>query len=99
MLCAECEKNLIEKPFKFCIHWSITLCAECGQCTGYSCIFSSAHITCGSIMASDVRREAMKTGLGEEESAIEIEKRETSEEKRTRLLNSFILRELEYATC
>ena len=25
----ECEqKNPIEKPFKFCIHWSVTLCAE-----------------------------------------------------------------------
>ena len=42
------------------------------------CICSSAHITCGSIMASN-----SKPGL-EEESAIEIEKRETSEEKHTR---------------
>ena len=86
-MCAECEqKNPIEKPFKFCIRRSITLYAECEQYTGYSCICSSAHITCGSIMVSDVRREAMKTGLGEEESAIEIEKRETSKERRTRFI-------------
>ena len=46
-------------------------------------------------MVSHVR--PMKTGL-EEESAIEIEKRETSE-GRTRLLSSFNLCELESATC
>jgi len=45
-------------------------------------------------MVSYVR--PMKTGL--EESAIEIEKRETSE-GRTRLLSSFNLCELESATC
>ena len=32
MLCAECgQKNLIEKPFKFCIRQSVTLCMVCGQ--------------------------------------------------------------------
>ena len=43
----------------------------------------------------------MKTGLGEEESTIGIEKRETSEERRTRFvkLDSFNLCELESATC
>ena len=41
----------------------------------------------------------MKTGSGEE-SAIEIEKRETSEERCTRFVNSFNLCELERsATC
>ena len=62
-LCAECEqKNPIEKPFKFCIHRSVTLCAECERYTRYSMnkesIHSSAHITRGSIMVSDVRRKA-----------------------------------------
>ena len=68
MLCMECEhKNPIEKPFKFCIRPSVTLCAECERYTGYSMnkesIRSSVHITRGSIMASDVRREANEDRL------------------------------------
>ena len=62
------KKNPIEKPFKFCICWSITLCAECERYTGYSINTAFVYLRTsharGSIMASDVRRETNEDRLG-----------------------------------
>ena len=61
-LCTECEqKNPIEK---FCIRRSVTLYAECERYTGYLMNKAFVHLrTRGSIMANDVRREAIEDRL------------------------------------
>ena len=78
MLCAECEqKNPIEKPLKFCMLRSITLYAECERYTGYLMNKAFVHLrTRGSIMANDVRREAIEDRLRRRRERDKIEERE-----------------------
>ena len=91
MLCAECEqKNPIEKPLKFCIRRSVTLYAECERYTGYLMNKAFVHLrTRGSIMADDVRREAIEDRLLRRRERDKIEERKKPVKKDAQgLLNS-----------
>ena len=93
-MCTECEqKNPIEKTIEvlyICIRRSVTLYAECERYTGYLMNKAFVHLrTRGSIMANDVRSEAIEDRLLRRRQRDKIEEREKPVKKDAQgLLNS-----------
>ena len=96
-MCTECEqKNPIQKPLYMSERHVVRTIY---QIFDKQCIRSSAHITRGSIMASDVRREVNEDGLRRRRERDRNRREKPVTKDAQGLLNSFNLCELEPATC